>query len=135
MIKGLKEKASDYALNMDSIERWQDDAGFRNRVVIKQWANKRRELVTLESLVKERKVEVAEKVQDEKESGAKITDKIAQMMIDGDTKLQSLRQERDLLQIDIDELEKIMYLYRDLWNSAPTLRQSLNNMEKAEMRD
>lgn len=132
-MKGLNEKVEDYALDIRTIEKWQATAGVKNRKVIKYWATKKREMIELKKKVKERKNEVAERLQKEKEDGAKITDKMLQMMIEGDEELLELQTELELLEVDAGEAEKVQLLYRDLWNSAPTLRQAVNNMERAEM--
>lgn len=129
----FRESKEDYALNVNAIERWQDTAGYKNRKLIKRWANKRRELIEVKNRIKKRKSELAEELQERKNTGEKITDKMVDILIDSDKEMLELKEERDYLEVDIDEDYQVLLLYRDMWNSAPTLRQSLTNLERAEM--
>ena len=128
-MKGFKEQKSDYALSIGTVERWQDDAGWRNRKLIKAWADDKRELALIEEKLKARKSEVSLELQEAKDRGElKVTDKMMTAMIDADEEVVELRRERDLLTIDVEEKYQVILEYRDMWNASTSIRQNVNNL-------
>lgn len=130
-MKGFKENKNDYALNMDTIERWQNDAGYLNRKLIKSWADDKRELVLAEENLRVKQSEIALELQEAKDSGElKVTDKMMSHLIENDKEIQELRREKSLLLVDIEEKYQVILQYRDMWNASNSIRQSVNNNEK-----
>lgn len=133
--KGFREKRELYHLNTDTIGAWHDCAGIENRKLIKKWAKTKLQVKDVARELKDRKAEIADELQEQKSKGVKITDKFLTALIDGDERIQDIRQRRDELEVLEAELYQVMLLYRDMWSASPIIRQEATLLMKYEMNE
>lgn len=131
--KGFREKRELYHLSIKNVEVWQETAGIENRKLIKEWAKTKQMVKDVARELKDLKAEIAEELQESKSKGVKVTDKFLVALIDGDKRVQDVRQRRDELEVREAELYQVMLLFRDMWNASPTIRQESTLLMKHEL--
>ena len=133
MAKKFKFQKNHFELSTDKVEIWQEGLAMSNFQLIRQYSAEKKAQRVAHAALRERKSELLLELKERKASGDKkiSTEKVIEAMINLDPEVIRLREERDIAEIQADQYNRILLLYRDMWGAAETMRQH----NTAEMRN